>query len=179
MIKYFLLGSALTSFMATASPSRTSDEDTLRRLSTEWMTAIERKDRPTLESLLADNYILQMPGDSELQYVHRAEWLDNAISMDWSNFRYENVVVNVHGNHATVSSRLFFKISPNPLTFDSAVLDTWERRGGKWQVTNRYLGESNLKQRFSFILGALAGVLAVVAAFLIARVSRWARRRAA
>jgi len=178
LTKCLFIGSILIASTATASPPQTPDERELERLSMEWMTAIEKKDRKSLESFLADNYVLQMPGDTELQYVHRAEWLENAIKMDWSSFRYENVVVNVHGDHATVSSKLFFKISPNPLTFDSGVVDTWERRGGKWQVTNRYLGESQLKQRISFALGILTAAVAVAAAYLIARISAWARRRA-
>lgn len=169
----FMLASA-----AAASPSTVPDEKALEHLSIEWMTAIENKDRKALESILADNYVLQMPGDTSSQYVYRAEWLENAIAMDWSNFRYENVVARVHGDHATVSSRLFFKVAPNPLTFDSGVIDTWERRGGKWQVTTRYLGESQLKGRISFTLGGLAAGLALAAAYLVARLSGWARRRA-
>jgi len=172
------VGSLLLTFTAAASPSSIPDEKELERLSVEWMAAIEKKDRKALELLLADNYVLQMPGDTRTQYVRRAEWLENAIRMDWSNFRYENFVARVHGDHATVSSRLFFKVAPNPLTFDSGVIDTWERRGGKWQVTTRYLGESQLKGRISFTLGILAAGLALAAAFLIARLSKWARRRA-
>ena len=179
LAKCVLIGSILIAPATTASPPQSPDGSELERLSMEWMTAIERKDRKTLESILADNYVLQMPGDTELQYVHRAEWLENALKMDWSSFRYENVVVNVHGNQATVSSRLFFKISPNPLTFDSGVVDTWERRGGKWQVTNRYLGESQLKQRISFALGILTAAFAAAAAYVLSRLSAWARRRAA
>lgn len=172
-------GSLFIATAATATPPQTDDENDLQRLSMEWMTAIERKDKTSLESFLADDYVLQMPGDTEHQYVHRSEWLENAISMDWSNFRYENIVARVHGDHATVSSRLYFKVSPYPLTFDSGVLDVWEKRGGKWQVTTRYVGESRLKERISFMLGALAAALAMFAAHLIKGIARRARRRAA
>ena len=176
--KRLFVCSLLLSTTAAALPSSVSDEKALERLSVDWMTALENKDRKALDAFLADNYVLQMPGDHSSQYVHRAEWLENAIGMDWSNFRYENVVVQVHGDYATVSSKLFFKVAPNPLTFDSGVIDTWERRGGKWQVTNRYLGESQLKVRISFALGVLATGLALAAAYLIARLSKWVRRRA-
>ncbi len=176
--KCLLVGSLILAFTAAASPSSVPDEKALERLSVEWMAAIENKDKKALESFLADNFVLQMPGDTGSQYVHRAEWLENAIGMDWSNFRYENVVARVHGDHATVSSRLFFKVAPNPLTFDSGVIDTWEKRGGKWQVTTRYLGESQLKGRISFTLGVLAAGLALAAAYLVARLAKWARRGA-
>jgi len=173
-----LLASTLLASDAIASPNTTSDVEAIRQLSSQWMTAIEKKDRKSLEKILADNYVLQMPGDAADQYVHRAEWINNAINLDWTGFRYENLVVRVHGDHATVSSRLFFKVSPNPLTFDSGVLDTWERRNGEWRVTTRYLGESQLKERVSFVLGALAAALALGAAYLIARLSARAPKRA-
>lgn len=173
------LGCMLAASGATASSGNPADEEALKQLSREWMTAIERKDKETLESILADDYVLQMPGDSEHQYVRRATWLENAINMDWSNFRYENMRVNVDGDRAVLSARLFFKISPNPLTFDSGVVDTWERRAGKWQVTNRYLGESALKERISFVLGALAAALAIAAVHLWMRMRRKVRGNAA
>jgi len=140
------------------------------------MAAIERKDRKALESRLADDYVLQMPGDTETQYVRREEWLGNAISMDWTNFRYENVVAHVHGDHATVSSRLHFKVAPNPLTFDSGIVDVWEKRNGRWQVTTRYLGESELKQRMGFAFGALAAGLAAGLVYALAWLLRRLRR---
>lgn len=175
--KRLFVGSLILASTTAASSSLAPDEKALEQLSVEWMTAIETKDRKALESFLADDFVLQMPGDNRSEYVHRAAWLENAISMDWSNFRHENLVARVHGDHATVSSRLFFKVAPNPLTFDSGVIDTWERRGGKWRVTTRYLGESQLKERISFTLGVLATGLALAAAFLVARISRRARRR--
>jgi hypothetical protein len=95
--------------------------------------------------------------------------------MDWSKFRYENITARVHGDHATVSSVLHFRISPFPFTFDSGVVDTWERREGRWQVTVRYLGASKLYERVAFLLGALATGIAVVATRLVARLLRRSR----
>ena len=143
-----------------ASAPRTPDERTLERLSVEWMTALEKKDRKSLEAFLADDYVLQMPGDTASQFVRRKEWLTNAIEMDWTDLRYENVAAHVHGDHAMVSSRLHFRVSPFPFAFDSGVVDIWERRGGNWQVTARYLGDSKVQQRIAFILGLLTAGLA-------------------
>ncbi len=172
-----LLGGILVASVAMAAPPTAPDEAELKQLSQQWMTALERKDESRLQSLLADDFVLQMPGDSPTQYVHRAEWLKNAIDMDWSSLRYENIVVKVDGDQAIVSSKLFFKVSPNPLPLDSGVIDAWERRGGKWQVTHRYLGESTLKTRMSFVFGMLATALALTLTYLLIRLSRRFSRR--
>ena len=177
-ITSLLLGGILVASVATAASTTAPDEAELKQLSQQWMTALEEKDKERLQSLLADDFVLQIPGDSASQYVRRAEWLENANSMDWSNFRYENMAVNVEGDHAIVSFKLFFKVSPNPLTLDSGVIDTWERRGGKWQVTHRYLGESTLKTRMSFVAGMLATALALGLVYLLVRFSKRVRRRA-
>jgi ketosteroid isomerase-like protein len=160
-------------------PAQAPDEQALLRLSADWMAAIERKDQAALESFLADDFVLQMPGDQESQRVHRAEWLKNAIGMDWSEFRYENMAARVHGDHAMVTSRLYFKVAPWPLHFDSAVVDTWERRGGQWQVTARYLGESELQTRIAFWFGVVAAGGVLLLAWLGRRIYRWSRARAA
>src|SRR5262245_21103439 len=172
-------GNLLIAVLAGASPSRASDEELVARLSREWMTAIEHKDRNVLESLLADDFVLQKPGDAEAQLKRRAEWLENAIGMDWSGFRYENIVAHVQGDHATVSSILRFKIAPFPFTFDSGVVDVWRRRGDRWQVTTRYLGESRLSLRIAFVSGILAAGLAAAVMVGLVRLVRRSRRRSA
>ena len=174
-----MVAGLLASAPALAAVSPSTDAQTLERLSVEWMQAIEKKDRKTLEAFLADDYVLQMPGDTEAQYTRRSEWLTNAIDMDWTDFRYENMVAQVHGDHATVSSRLHFKVAPYPFEFDSGVVDTWERNDGRWQVTTRYLGQSKLQQRMAFVFGVLAAGLVAGAAYVVARLVRRSRRRAA
>ena len=162
-----LIAGLLVGHSALAAAPVSTDAQTLERLSVEWMTAIEKKDRKTLEAFLADDFVLQMPGDNASEFTHRSEWLTNAIDMDWKNFRYENVVAQVHGDHATVSSRLHFRVAPFPFDFDSGVVDLWERHDGRWQVTTRYLGESKVQQRIMFIFGVLAAGLVAGAAYAV------------
>ena len=164
---------------ALAVTPQASDQQVLERLSTDWMTAVENKDQRALEAILASNYVLQMPGDSESQYTRRGEWITNALDKDWSDFHYENVVARVDGNHATVSSRLYFRIAPIPFAFDAGVVDTWEKRGTDWQVTTRYLGQSNVQQRIAFVFGVLSALVIAGAIYTIMKLVRRARRRAA
>jgi ketosteroid isomerase-like protein len=166
---------------ASATPATTpqnvsADEATLRRLSVEWMQALERKDRAALEATLAPDYRLRFPGDPAAKATDRATWLKNAMEMDWTRFTYENVEVRVRGDLGVVSSHLRFHVSPMPFELDSGVVDVWERRNGRWQVVERMLGESATQGRIGFWSGVSIGVLACVAWSLLAR---WRRRRRA
>jgi ketosteroid isomerase-like protein len=155
---------------AAASPE--VDAKTIRQLSIDWMQAIERKDRQALEGFLAPGFVLMMPGDPADKRVARETWLANAIAKDWSAFRYENMEVKVHGTHAIASSHLHFRVSPMPFAFDSGVVDQWEKRDGRWQVTTRMLGESAVKGRIDFALGLLAAALAYGLLRLVQRLRR-------
>lgn len=161
----------LAGSQAEAAVPQTSPQRSLKSLSVALMDAVERKDRATLHSLVASDFGLQMPGESKV--TPRDEWIANAVEMDWFDFRYENMVVRVHGDNATVSSKLRFRVSPIPFALDSGVIDSWERRGGRWQITRRYLGESRVQQRIAFGLGLLAAVAIAGMAFAI----RWGVRR--
>ena len=171
-----LLAGVLLAAPAVALEPNKSDQATLSRLSNEWMIAIERKDRATLDRIVASDFVLQMPGDEQGRIIRRNEWMANAIAQDWSEFRYENVVVSVHGDQAIVTSRLNFKVAPFPLALDSGVVDIWRIRDGRWQVTKRYLGESRIQQRIAFFAGILAAIVAGLLAYGVARLVRRRRR---
>lgn len=170
----------LAGMVTFASPAwslpRTSPEQTLRHLSVELMDAVEKKDKARLEDLLATDFALRMPGETNV--TGRGEWLTNALRMDWSGFHYENVEVRVNGDSATVSSRLRFEVSPFPFGLDSGVVDTWVRRDGRWLITGRYLGESRMQQRIAFAAGMLSTLLLAGLAFAILWLVRRVRRRA-
>jgi hypothetical protein len=93
--------------------------------------------------------------------------------MDWSDFRYENMVVRMQGDSAIVTSKLRFRVSPIPFALDSGIVDTWERRDGRWRITRRYLGGSSVQQRIAFGLGLLSAIAIAGLALAI----RWGVRR--
>lgn len=173
---YLLVAGILVAFPARTSTPTTSTEQTLALLSVELMKGVERKDRRALENLVASDFALRMPGESKV--TRRADWIANAVGMRWSNFRYENLVVQVHGDSATVSSKLHFHVAPFPFALDSGVVDTWERRSGRWQIRGRYLGVSDVQQRIAFGLGVLAALGVIGVAYAIGRLLKRSRRRA-
>ncbi len=156
---------------------RERDIDELKRQSVAWSQAIEKKDEAALQALMAPEYVLMSAGDPE--QTSRQEWIANAIGRDWSRFRHEHLRLRLNGdgNHATVSSRLYFHVSPIPIELDAGVVDTWERRGGRWQVTARYLGQSNAEDRIKLIAGFLAALVLVAAGFGVAKLARRIRHR--
>lgn len=156
-----------------------ADEAELRRLSLAWMQALENKDAPALDNILARDYVLQMPGDASAEQTPRDEWLKNAIGMDWTRFRYENLDVRVNGDQAEVSSRLFFHVAPIPIELDAGVVDTWSRREGRWQVTRRYLGQSNAQDRLKLIGGFGAALVLLALGWGVSGLLRRLRRRSA
>lgn len=171
-----LIAGLLAAAPARPSVPGSSTERTLALLSTELMEAVERKDRKALENLVASDFALRMPGQGKV--THRAEWIANAIAMDWSGFRHERLVVRAEGDSATVSSKLRFRVAPIPFPLDSGVVDTWQRRDGRWQISGRYLGESDFQQRLAFGLGAIAALAAAGLAYAIARLVKRSRARA-
>lgn len=155
-----------------ASEPYSADAEAIKALSAAWAEAITRKDRPRLESLLAEDFVLTAPGYPREREVSRATWLDNAVGKDWSRFRYENLQVRVHGTHAVATSHLRFHVSPLPFEMDSGIVDLWEKRDGRWQVTTRMLGESEAQSRITFIFGVVASALALVLWRVVRRVMR-------
>ena len=161
---------------APVSADARAQADALRAASQAWMRAIEAKDRATLESFLAPEFELVAPGEAPT--TPREEWLHNAVARDWSGFRYEALMPRVHGDHATVHSRLYFHLAPVPLELDAGIVDTWVRRDGRWNVTGRYLGDSKAAYRFGVVAGFALGLAAWALWALAARLRRrWARAR--
>jgi len=134
-------------------------EQELISLSEQWMAALERKDRATLERLMADGFYISPPG--ELEKVERGEWLKNAHEMDWDSLKYHNFKVDIYGDTAAVTSRLDFAVTTRwgiPISTSSPVTDIWVRRNGQWQVAARHFGMSSLETKLRVAAGLIAGL---------------------
>ena len=163
--------------IAQSRRASTSDDQRLRQLTVEWMSAVATKDARRLEQIMAPEYTLEMPGAPER--VGKSEWVKNAIGKQWRNFRYENVSVRIDGAQAIVTSKLYFKVSPIPVTLDSGIVDVWVKRNNDWQVRTRYLAASEFFTKVTFAAGAVATLVLLGAATLVLRLSRRLRPKAA
>lgn len=147
---------------AQAQPSPQPRE--IVELSRQWMDAVDRHDRAVIERLTASDFTLNVIGKPAAQSVNRSEWITNAMQLKFANFRFLNARAEVEGNHALVSADLMFDISPMPFALDSAVIDEWVLRDGRWQVKARWLGANrwtvNAKLIGAFALGVIVTLLA-------------------
>jgi ketosteroid isomerase-like protein len=158
-------------------PAPEADREALTRLSQEWMDAVARRDRPALEQLLASDYELR-PVSGEQPSVPRAEWLENAVNMQWENRGYSNLHVEVDGDVGIVTARYAFRVDPGDwkptVSATADVVDVWKRRDGRWQVQGRLLGESSITRWIDRVTGGVA-MLAIVGVVALGR--RLMRRR--
>ena len=174
MAKWLAVAAAVA-LASMASPAAASgDAEIVRRLTIEWMQAVERKDRRALDRILAPDFTLRAPEMPETDAVDRATWLGNAVARDWSDFRYDHIRVDVAGDRALATSLLQFRVSPMPFALDSGIVDLWVKRDGRWQVQTRWLGASRTSRRLSFVGGLLTGLLA---SGLVALLLWWRKRR--
>lgn len=138
--------------------SRTAEQE-LIALSTQWMEAVERKDRAALERFLADGFYISKPGS--LAKIERSEWLKGAFDRDWHDFRYHNFKVDVYGDTAVVTALLDSHIRSKwgfSYGSDAQVTDIWVKRNGQWQVAARHLGAYSIVGWIRLGLGFIAGL---------------------
>ena len=175
MTRLFLTLACCATQVVAVAQSDVSIERELIARSNELMSAVERQDRAALELLVADEFLLEVPGDTA--FTPRAEWIDNAVNMKWGGFIFHNVKVRSFGEVAVVSSLLDFKVTTGigiPISSDVQVTDVWVRRDGQWLIAVRQLGEDSLSGTVRTMMGFFA---ALVLCFLV-RLSVRLRRRA-
>ena len=175
MMKSFLLSILCVLHLAVgAQPVVPSEQELIDRSNT-LMSAVDHQDRATLEGLVAEEFRLEVPGD--MAFTPRAEWIDNAVGMDWSDFKFHNVKVHFFGDVAVVSSLLDFKINTSwglPISSNTQVTDVWVRRDGEWKIAVRQLGAASISSTLRMVAGFIAGMIT----FLLIRLVVRRRRRA-
>lgn len=134
-----------------AVPSSVRDE--LLAAEQQLFMAMDTKDRPTLEQLLADDYVLRDNPD-----VSRETWLTNALTLCWGErANFENVQVRLLETTAVVSLVLTSYRDPTtcgPAELRSLITDVWVRGGGAWQLAVRHsgpAGEAGLGGQFAVV----------------------------
>jgi ketosteroid isomerase-like protein len=104
------------------------------------MEAAQRHDAKTLERLMAKDFTLVHPSQDKV--TTRTEWLANLAKVETKQFSYQHLKVVRYGRNLAVASSVFRMDAvmdgrpwPAPKT---ALIDVWEKRGGRWQVVTRY-----------------------------------------
>ncbi|MBK7083836.1 MAG: nuclear transport factor 2 family protein [Flavobacteriales bacterium] len=180
MTKLFLTTAYCAAQLVSVAQSVASIERELIDRSNELMRAVERQDRAALELLVADEFLLEVPGDTA--FTSRAEWIGNAVNLKWEGFKFHNVKVRSFGEVAVVSSALDFKVTTGigiPISSDVQVTDVWVRRDGQWLIAVRQLGEDSLSGTVRTMMGFFAALVLCFLVRLIVRIRRRAKARKA
>ena len=109
MIRLFLTIACCAAQVVVIAQSDVPIYSELLARSNELMNAAERQDRAALELIVADEFMLETPGDTAA--VPRAEWIDNAVNLKWEGFKFHNLKVRSFGEVAVVSALLDFKVT--------------------------------------------------------------------
>ena len=178
--KWFLAMMSCAAQMLAIAQSDVTIERELIARSNELMSAVERQDRAALELIVADEFMLEVPGDTS--FTPRAEWIDNAVNMKWEGSKFHNVKVRAFGEVAVVSSLLDFKVTTGigiPISSDVQVTDVWLRRDGQWLIAVRQLGADSLSGTVQMVMGFLAALVLWFLVWLFLRLRKRAKARKA
>ena len=115
-----------------------SMESEIAALERQWMEAWLRRDRPTCDRILADDFVLTSARGT---LMSKAEWLDGAMghivgqSFDWDELR-----VRLFGEVAIVHARTrqSATVSGHDWSGQFLLTDVWVHRDGRWQVVSRH-----------------------------------------
>lgn len=123
---------------AEVRPSNSDSADILAR-SSQWMDAMDRQDRGTLERVIGDSFQLHLLYGNDSDVTPRLKWIDNAVERRWRHNGYDNVNIVTRGDHAVMSSTQNFAPPAGGLlkpavNTSGAVVDIWERQDGEWKV---------------------------------------------
>jgi ketosteroid isomerase-like protein len=178
MTKLFLAMACCAAQAVAVAQSTVSIEEELIVRSNELMDAVARQDRAALELLVAEEFMLEIPGDTAT--TPRSEWIDNAVNMKWEGFTFHHVKVRSFGDVSVVSSSLDYKVTTPigiPISSTTQVTDVWVRRNGQWLIAVRQLGEDSLMGKVRMTLGFVAALILCFVVRLFVRLRRRAKAK--
>lgn len=117
-------------------PSMTDD---LHQAMAAFQVCIERRDRPTAEAVLDEEFALVLVHPSTVT-ISRDRWLDMLPDYRVHSYQVEEVVLDVAGDLAVVLQRA--RMSATVLGEDRSgsfvITDVWRRRSGAWRLWRRH-----------------------------------------
>ena len=110
---------------------------------TRWMTAMQQRDLPALDALMAPEFTLAGAEAGDRPPVPRTVWLDNTLHhLKLTEAHVDKAAAAVDGRSATVRATLTWAGAYDGEAFRETVqlVDAWKRRDGHWQVVSRRVG---------------------------------------
>lgn len=124
----------------TDTSHRTGEVAAISSLEARWTAALIAKDQAALADLLAPEFQLVGIRSTGVTAIPRAEWLANAGSITFHDFKTETTAVQVFGDTAlaTVEGHWDIVFGGHPIKENFYITDVWVRRDGVWRVVRRH-----------------------------------------
>ena len=103
---------------------------------TQWMSAVQQNDLPTLETILAPEFAYT---DNKVGRQTRAEWLATVAVYDVDSFSFPSIEVLPYGDIAVamVTYEQTGRRYGESRSGTFLITDVWRRTPGRWQVVAR------------------------------------------
>jgi hypothetical protein len=111
------------------------------KLERDWIQAVQRKDKSTLDAILAPEFMLRTSENPE-DPLPRADWIQQALtSYDIRSFSHRAIAIRAFLGVAVVSfvQSQQATIDGEDRSGDYFIVDLWEANHDKWQVSARYV----------------------------------------
>ena len=114
--------------------SQIEDEQLLRQMNDEWIKALVRRDGPTLDSIMADDFVFMYPmeGDDKKQFIYEVE--QGALTV--GHLTRANLTVRIWGDTAALSSvdTVQWLYHGRDFSGKYKALSVYANRNGKWSL---------------------------------------------
>jgi ketosteroid isomerase-like protein len=148
-----VLSSALVVMLLQAStPSANSEKDPFQMLEMRVSTAIQAKDVPALDELLAKDFAFNLFVEGRApEVLNRSEWLKTSEMYTLIGFQIRYLAARVFGNVAIVRLQPYRTAAVGTAGVDRsgefAVVDVWTKDGSTWRLSVRHLSRPDTLKR--------------------------------
>jgi ketosteroid isomerase-like protein len=124
----------MDSSMQASGPAAIEVEQHIRQLSDEWVKAMVRSDGPTLDRIMAEDFVFTYPleGDDKWQFIGDVTSGDLKIE----HITREQVSVRVFGSNPILTARdsaTWFYMG-REITGQYKIISVYSERGGRWEL---------------------------------------------
>lgn len=146
-----VLSSALIAVLLQAAPSVDPEKEPFQSLETRVSGAIQMKNIPALEELLAKDFAFSVFLEGRApEVMNRNEWLKTSEHYTLTGFEIRHVAARVFGNVAVVRlqpHRTATAGTSLDRSGEFAVVDVWTKDGDAWKLSARHLSRPDTLKR--------------------------------
>lgn len=117
-------------------------QDEIKRLAHEWLDAIQRRDRATLDRILADDFVLagwQLDGRLADKQFYIEDCL-KPVDVRQGSYEFDRWTIRFYGELALVNCvlKIHALVEGHDWGGEFLISDVWSRDQGNWQVLARH-----------------------------------------